>query len=88
MRAAGIATEAAILLVRMYQVVLSPLKAIFFGTPSCCRYSPTCSCYAVEALRRHGLVRGSLIAARRIFRCHPWGGAGDDPVPECPMSKH
>ena len=77
----------AIALVRGYQVILSPLKVFFFGAASCCRYTPTCSCYAIEALRRHGLLKGSFLAVKRLIRCHPWGGAGVDHVPECPMSK-
>lgn len=61
-------------LVRLYQVVFS-------GRPSPCRYYPTCSAYAVEALELHGALRGSWLAARRLLRCHPWGGHGVDPVP-------
>ncbi|MDO5607101.1 MAG: membrane protein insertion efficiency factor YidD [Capnocytophaga sp.] len=64
-----------ILLVRFYQIFISPLK------PPSCRYTPTCSQYAVEALRKHGLFKGSWLAAKRIARCHPWGGSGYDPVP-------
>lgn len=60
-------------LVRLYQVVLSP------HFPSSCRYTPTCSEYAVEALRRYGAVRGTILAGHRILRCHPWGGHGYDP---------
>jgi putative membrane protein insertion efficiency factor len=67
--------------VRVYQLILSPLKAMFFGTASCCRYSPTCSCYAIEAFRAHGLLRGLVLTMGRLLRCHPWGGAGYDPVP-------
>jgi putative membrane protein insertion efficiency factor len=62
-------------LVRFYQIALSP----FF--PRACRYEPSCSHYAVEALRKHGPLKGSWLAARRISRCHPWGGSGYDPVP-------
>ncbi|MDP8992370.1 MAG: membrane protein insertion efficiency factor YidD [Actinomycetota bacterium] len=50
--------------------------------PSACRYWPTCSSYALEAIERHGAWRGSMLAARRLGRCHPWGGFGVDPVPE------
>ena len=64
-----------ILLVRGYQKGISPFL------PPSCRYTPTCSAYAVEALRKHGAVRGGWLALRRLSRCHPWGGHGFDPVP-------
>ena len=70
-----------ILLVRFYQVAISPLK------PPTCRFSPTCSTYALEALKKYGLLKGGRLALRRIMRCHPWGGSGYDPVPcSCPQS--
>lgn len=62
-------------LVRLYRLLFSP----WLG--SNCRYQPTCSSYAIEALQVHGVVRGSWLAAKRIGRCHPWGGSGYDPVP-------
>lgn len=62
--------------VRAYRLVLSP----WVGAN--CRYQPTCSAYAMEALEKHGAIRGSWLAARRIARCHPWGGSGVDNVPE------
>lgn len=62
-------------LVRAYQLTVSPLLL-----PSC-RYLPTCSDYAIEALMQHGALRGSFLALRRLARCHPWGGSGFDPVP-------
>ena len=65
-----------------YRWVLSPAKNALLGPGGCCRYLPTCSEYAVEAVRRHGAFRGGSLAARRICRCHPWGGAGFDPVPD------
>lgn len=61
--------------VRVYQLFLSPLF------PASCRYTPTCSAYAVEAIERHGVVRGSWLAAQRIARCHPFRPGGHDPVP-------
>jgi putative membrane protein insertion efficiency factor len=66
-------------LIRAYQVGLSPLL------PGTCRFTPTCSQYALEAVNQHGLLRGSWLAARRLLRCHPFGGLGYDPVP--PSSK-
>ena len=62
--------------IKLYQVTLSP----WLGKQ--CRYIPTCSAYAEEALRRFGVRRGVALAIRRIGRCHPWGGSGYDPVPE------
>jgi putative membrane protein insertion efficiency factor len=61
--------------VRFYQVAISPML------PPRCRYTPTCSQYAVEALQKHGAYKGSMLALRRICRCHPFGGSGYDPVP-------
>lgn len=58
-----------------YKGAISPL------TPPSCRFTPSCSTYAVEALRRHGPVKGLYLTIRRILRCHPWGGSGYDPVP-------
>jgi uncharacterized protein len=66
---------ALITLVRGYQVVLSPLL------PAACRYYPSCSAYAVEALEKHGARRGAWLAAKRIARCHPFHPGGYDPVP-------
>lgn len=63
-------------LLRAYQYLLSP----FLGQH--CRFTPTCSQYAIDALREHGSWRGSLLAARRVLRCHPWHPGGIDPVPE------
>ena len=62
-------------MVRLYQVGISP------WTPASCRFTPTCSSYAIEALERHGARRGSWLALKRLLRCHPWGGRGYDPVP-------
>jgi len=65
-----------ILLIRLYQSLISPLF------PSTCRYDPTCSHYTIEALKVHGLIKGSWLAIKRIGSCHPWGGDGYDPVPK------
>lgn len=58
-----------------YRCCISPLK------PPSCRFTPTCSAYALEALRKYGPLKGLYLAVRRILRCHPWGGSGYDPVP-------
>jgi putative membrane protein insertion efficiency factor len=63
------------LLVRGYQLGISP----FLGRS--CRFAPSCSEYAIEALQRHGALRGSWLAAKRVSRCHPWHPGGYDPVP-------
>ena len=63
-------------LVKGYRLILSP----WLGNS--CRFDPTCSVYALEALRRHGGIKGGWMAARRVGRCHPWGGAGVDDVPD------
>jgi hypothetical protein len=68
-------------LVRGYQYLISP----WLGAN--CRYAPTCSAYIVEAIERHGALRGGLLGLRRIGRCHPWGGSGYDPVPESTSAK-
>ena len=61
-------------LVKFYQYCISPL------TPASCRYTPTCSQYALEALQKYGAFKGGWMALKRIVRCHPWGGYGYDPV--------
>lgn len=67
--------------VRAYRMVLSPWVG------HSCRYQPTCSAYALQALERHGGLRGGWLALRRIGRCHPWGGSGYDPVPPAPPGR-
>lgn len=61
-------------MVRFYQRVISPHKK------SCCRYTPTCSEYAIQAIEKYGALKGSYLAVRRILRCNPWGGSGYDPL--------
>lgn len=70
-----VGVRAALLVLRAYKMLLSPL---FTGA---CRFHPSCSTYAAEALTGHGLVRGSALALWRLARCHPFGGSGFDPVP-------
>jgi len=70
-----IARRVAEMPIRFYQLSISPML------PSACRYVPTCSQYAIEAIELHGIIRGGLLATKRICRCHPWGGSGYDPVP-------
>jgi uncharacterized protein len=67
--------------IRFYQRGISPFL------PPACRFHPTCSQYALEAVERYGPVRGGWLAARRLGRCHPFGGSGYDPVPEPPRSE-
>lgn len=68
-------TAILLLPVRFYQYCISPLK------PPSCRYTPTCSQYTIEAIQKHGPLKGLFLAVRRLLRCHPWGGSGYDPVP-------
>ncbi|NIN72696.1 MAG: membrane protein insertion efficiency factor YidD [Gemmatimonadetes bacterium] len=64
-----------VMIVRGYQLVISP------WLPPACRYTPSCSQYAIEALQRHGALKGTWLAARRLARCHPFRAGGHDPVP-------
>jgi len=70
-----------LLLVRAYQLILSPAKNVLLGPAGHCRFEPSCSQYAVEALKTHGALSGGWLATKRICRCHPWGAHGADPVP-------
>jgi uncharacterized protein len=70
-----------ILLVRLYRVTLSPAKTFLVGPAGQCRFQPSCSQYAIEALKTHGAITGGWLAAKRVCRCHPWGECGEDPVP-------
>jgi len=64
-----------ILLIKLYQLLISP----FF--PSSCRFTPTCSHYTLDALKKYGLFKGGWLGLKRILKCHPWGGSGYDPLP-------
>ena len=68
-----------------YRAIGSPAKHALFGPLGRCRYTPTCSQFAHEAIERHGAAGGVFLAAGRLCRCHPWGGCGHDPVPPRPM---
>ena len=70
-----VATFPLLILIRGYQLVISPLLG------SNCRFMPTCSEYAMDSLRSHGLIKGSYLTIKRIGKCHPWGGHGYDPIP-------
>lgn len=64
-----------ILLIRIYQWLVSPFL------PNACRYTPTCSQYGIEAIKKYGVIKGGWLTLKRISSCHPWGGHGHDPVP-------
>ncbi|MBR4926833.1 MAG: membrane protein insertion efficiency factor YidD [Alphaproteobacteria bacterium] len=62
--------------IKLYQMVLSPFKV------PCCRFTPTCSEYAKQAFLLHGVIKGAILTAKRLLKCHPWGQSGYDPVPQ------
>ena len=64
-----------VFLVKIYQNIISPLF------PPTCRYTPTCSEYAIQSLKKYGLIKGVYLSIKRIVNCHPWGGSGYDPIP-------
>ena len=70
-----------IFLIKLYQNLISPF------TPATCRFQPTCSQYSIEALKEHGVLKGSKLMIIRIFSCHPWGKSGYDPVPKKDIKK-
>jgi hypothetical protein len=74
--------------VRVYQLTVSPAQTYLFGPAGGCRHTPSCSAYAIEAWREHGVAAGTWLAAKRICRCHPWGGSGHDPVPRSASLRH
>ncbi len=78
----NLAQQGLTLAIRIYRVTLSPLLGALSGPGGGCRFQPTCSAYALEAVRKHGALRGAWLALKRIGRCHPWGACGHDPVPE------
>lgn len=66
----------ALAFIKIYQSLVSPFKS------PCCRFTPTCSEYARQAFLLHGVFKGAILATKRLFKCHPWGGCGYDPVPK------
>jgi putative membrane protein insertion efficiency factor len=78
----SIGVRAAAICLRAYQLTVSPALHALFGPGCGCRFQPTCSCYAREALFKHGFFHGCRLALKRILRCHPWHPGGFDPVPD------
>jgi putative membrane protein insertion efficiency factor len=68
--------------IRIYRLLISPAQIFLFGPTAGCRFTPTCSQYALDAIRERGVISGSWLAAKRICRCHPFGVCGHDPVPK------
>jgi putative membrane protein insertion efficiency factor len=71
-----------ILAIRAYRLTVSPAQAFLFGGGAGCRFTPTCSAYALDAVAQRGAIAGTFLSVKRICRCHPWGGGGHDPVPK------
>jgi len=69
------------LVIRAYQLTISPALTLMFGPAGGCRFTPSCSEYAIKAIRSRGVLAGGWLALKRIGRCHPWGGHGHDPSP-------
>ena len=83
----GAARSGVILLLRAVRVLLLPFQGMVSLTPRVCKYEPSCSCYAEQAIRHHGVARGLGLAGWRLLRCNPWSKGGYDPVPD-PDGKH
>jgi hypothetical protein len=73
--------------IRVYRRIISPAQIFLFGPTAGCRFTPTCSRYAIDAIRLRGAFAGGALAAKRICRCHPWGNCGHDPVPRKNLQK-
>ena len=71
--------------IRVYRCTVSPAQLYLFGATAGCRFTPTCSVYAMEAIATHGALAGSGLTLKRLVRCHPWGGCGHDAVPAKPL---
>jgi hypothetical protein len=68
--------------IRIYRVTVSPAQVYLFGATGGCRFTPSCSAYALDAIQHHGALAGGWLAVKRIARCQPWGSSGHDPVPQ------
>ena len=71
-----------VFLIRLYQTLISPVLGAVLGPSARCRFTPSCSQYALEAVKIHGAIGGSFLAMKRLCRCHPWASFGEDPVPK------
>ncbi|MGB7749829.1 MAG: membrane protein insertion efficiency factor YidD [Verrucomicrobiia bacterium] len=80
-RASSFVIRVLTLAIRVYQLTISPAQVFLFGPTGGCHFTPTCSQYALDAIREHGVLAGGWLAVKRICRCHPWGRCGHDPVP-------
>ncbi|MGB7769864.1 MAG: membrane protein insertion efficiency factor YidD [Verrucomicrobiia bacterium] len=78
----NLAQHSLIFAIRVYRWTVSPALAFLFGPAGGCRFTPSCSQYAMEAIRSRGALAGGWLAARRVCRCQPWGDCGHDPAPE------
>jgi hypothetical protein len=81
-RASSFVIRVLSLAIRVYQLTISPAQAFLFGPLGGCRFTPTCSQYAMDAIREHGALTGGWMGLKRICRCQPWGRCGHDPVPK------
>jgi len=78
----GVPKSVLIIAIKLYRWTISPVQVFLFGPTGGCRFTPTCSQYALDAIQAHGALAGGALAARRICRCHPWDGGGHDPAPK------
>jgi putative membrane protein insertion efficiency factor len=81
-RASSLVIHGLLLAIRVYRLTISPAQAFLFGPTGGCRFTPTCSRYAMDAIREHGALAGGWMGLKRICRCHPWGRCGHDPAPK------
>jgi len=78
----GVVRSGVILLLRAVRILLLPFQGMVSLTPRVCKFEPSCSCYAEQAIRRHGVARGLALAGWRLLRCNPWSKGGYDPIPD------